>query len=136
MFIEFQSIFFICNTKEMRLFQPVLAIVLVVFMMHHVTAQDLDSLTTYKVKTEDGVVHVGTIIKQSEDRLTLLTEKSGEVIIFKKFIVSIQKYEDDKGRKFTDESYNLQSARYFVGSNAYSLRKGEGYYQNSWVLFN
>jgi hypothetical protein len=31
---------------------------------------------------------------------------------------------------------NSQAARYFWAPNGYGLRKGEGYYQNVWVLFN
>jgi hypothetical protein len=31
---------------------------------------------------------------------------------------------------------NPQSTRYFWGPNGYGLQRGEGYYQNVWVLFN
>jgi len=44
----------------------------------------------------------------------------------------------DKEKMVDDEYWmdNPQSTRYFFSPNAYGLKKGEGYYQNVWVLVN
>lgn len=98
--------------------------------------QPLDSTKVYRVGTKDGNEFVGMVKHQTDSLLQISTKKYG--------VVSIKLIEVDKisevdeahlkdGRVWKD---NPQDARYFWAANGYGLSKGEGYYQNTWVLFN
>jgi len=97
--------------------------------------QDQDT-TIIKIETDDGNEFVGEIIAQDSLKIVLKTEKLGEITIQKADIksqeqVNIQQIKD--GKLWFD---NPQSTRYLWSPNGYGLKKGEGYYQNIWVLWN
>ena len=88
------------------------------------------------IETVDGNEFVGEIIEENPLSIVLKTQKLGEITISKSDIksrkeVDIQQIKDGK-LWFT----NPQSTRYFWSPNGYGLKKGEGYYQNIWVLWN
>lgn len=88
------------------------------------------------VETDDGNEFIGRIVKEDALAITLETEKLGEITISKSDIKT-QKNIDT--HQIKDGSYwfeNPQSTRYFWSPNGYGLKKGEGYYQNIWVLWN
>jgi hypothetical protein len=94
-----------------------------------------DSVKT-KIETVDGNEYIGVILEKTPQKIRLKTEILGEVVIPVekiKRISSITITRDKNGVYWTD---NPQSTRYFFAPNAYNLKKGEGYYQNVWVLFN
>lgn len=95
-----------------------------------------DTSQLYVVKTIDDNEYIGSIVSQNAEVLVLKTEALGEISIQKKNIKSITPLK--KGRIVEGQYWfeNPHSTRYFVQSNGYSLRQGEGYYQNTWVLFN
>lgn len=105
------------------------------FSLNIVSAQTNDS-TIVKIETMDGNEFLGTIISQDNTTIILKTEKLGELSIRKSDIksqelVDVQQIKDGK-LWFA----NPQSTRYFWSPNGYGLKKGEGYYQNIWVLWN
>lgn len=96
----------------------------------------LDSTALYQVKTIDGNEYLGNI--KSEDSLTisLITAKLGTLMIARSEIKEIRKIESRQVVAGKVWFANPQSSRYFWAPNGYGLGKGEGYYQNVWVLWN
>lgn len=90
----------------------------------------------YQIETNDGNEYVGFILKKSNESVEIKTEKLGTIIIPQS---EIRKISEIKATQIKDGTYwldNPQSTRYFWAPNGYNLKKGEGYYQNVWVLFN
>jgi hypothetical protein len=103
----------------------------------HIDAQEIkDSVTLYKVETFDGNVYVGTIVSKEENLLILKTVKLGELRISFPDVKEMKEIalKNIKNGEIWPENPN--STRYFYLPNGYGLEKGEGYYQNTWVLFN
>jgi len=99
-------------------------------------AQSLPDSTIYKIETVDGNEFIGQISNEDSLRIYLKTEKFGELTILK---TDIKKKESIKVQQIKDGQLwfeNPQSSRYFWAPNGYGLKKGEGYYQNIWVLWN
>ncbi len=92
--------------------------------------------TLVNIETTDGNEFIGHIVQEDSLKVILKTEKLGEISIF---ISDIKKRSDVKVEQIKNNKYwfpNPQSTRYFWSPNGYGLRKGEGYYQNIWVLWN
>ncbi len=90
----------------------------------------------YRVETRDGNFFTGTILEEDEEKIVLKTEDFGEVTLRKTNIVKKTKVDP---RRLVEGEYwfeNPQATRYFWSPNGYGLKKGEGYYQNVWVLYN
>ncbi|MBA4409105.1 MAG: hypothetical protein Q8S54_19585 [Bacteroidota bacterium] len=95
-----------------------------------------DSIKKYRVETIDGNEYIGKIIDRSADKIRIKTEKLGEISILNK---DVQKITEVTTVVVKDGTYwfdNPQSTRYLWAPNGYSLKKGEGYYQNVWILGN
>lgn len=95
-----------------------------------------DSTLLHIVRTNDDNEYIGRILSQDAVSVTLKTENIGTITIQKKNIKSIVPME--KGQMVGGEYWfeNPHSTRYFFQPNAYGLRRGEGYYQNTWIFFN
>lgn len=90
----------------------------------------------YRIVTTDGNVFTGTLISEDDEKVVLKTETLGEITIKRENIRKMERLDSSRQR---DGSYwfaNPQSTRYFFAPNAIGLKKGKGYYQNTWVLFN
>ncbi len=108
---------------------------LCVILTLHSFAQNSDSTLT-KIETIDGNEFVGSIVSEESDKIVLETEKFGTLTIQKADIKSretIKNQQIKNGKLWFD---NPQATRYFWAPNAYGLKKGEGYYQNIYVLWN
>lgn len=95
-----------------------------------------DSSTLFRVETKDGNEYTGTIITQDSTGLIIQTEKLGVLTFNHSDIRRFYPIQADKLKEGIYWSDNPQSSRYFWEPNGYGLKKGEGYYQNIWVLFN
>ncbi len=101
-----------------------------------VNSQTANDTTLVNIETVDGNEFIGQIVNEDSLKIVLKTEKFGEISIFRsdikhREIIEVQQIKDGK--------YwfpNPQSTRYFWSPNGYGLKKGEGYYQNIWVLWN
>ncbi len=95
-----------------------------------------DSTQQYRIETIDGNEYIGLIVEQTNDLLVLKTERLGTITLRKADIkkMSVINVAQLKNGEYWFE--NPQSTRYFWQPNAYGLKKGEGYYQNVWILFN
>jgi hypothetical protein len=92
--------------------------------------------TLYRIETTDDNEYVGTITFQDSMLVRINTEKLGEITLKRKDISSMTVV---KKGQLVDGDYwsdNPQSSRYMWAPNGYGLKKGEGYYQNIWVVFN
>ena len=101
------------------------------------SAQNNQDSIKYRVETTDGNEYVGKIIERSADKIRIKTEKLGEISILNADVKKIS--EVSSAIKKEDGTYwfdNPQATRYFWVPNGYSLKKGEGYYQNVWILGN
>jgi len=88
------------------------------------------------IETNDGNEFIGKIVKEDYNTITIKTQKFGEITISKSDIKTKHQIEV---QQIKDGKYwfpNPQSTRYFWSPNGYGLKKGEGYYQNIWVLWN
>lgn len=88
------------------------------------------------IKTLDGNTYTGTIVETKVDTVYLQTSTLGMLRIPRSEIAVLRNL-SASGAEVNDRIL-LSNAytRYFFGTNALSLRKGEGYYQNTWVLFH
>ncbi len=99
-------------------------------------AQNQSEIKKYHIETSDGNSYVGQVISSDSTKVVLKTDKLGEITILYKDIKKKTALDASqvKGDKIWLE--NPQSTRYFFSPNGYGLKKGEGYYQNVWVLVN
>lgn len=96
----------------------------------------IDSTNLYQVETLDGNSYLGNIIVDDGKQIEFNTGKFGIIKFPKDQVKSILKIEKQKVVKGKLWFENPQSTRYFWSPNGYGLKKGEGYYQNIWVLWN
>jgi hypothetical protein len=99
-------------------------------------AQVPSDTTMVQIETTDGNNFYGHIVNEDNDKLILQIDGMGEVSFLKKNIRRRNVIESGRvkdGKVWFD---NPQSTRYFWSPNGYGLKKGEGYYQNIWVLWN
>lgn len=101
-----------------------------------ISQESTDSLKLWVIDTEDGNSFMGSIVSEDSSQIALLTETYGKVHIplsqikEKKELISTDLVE---GEYWFD---NPHDTRYFFMTSGYGLKKGEGYFQNTWILFN
>jgi hypothetical protein len=95
-----------------------------------------DSTSLMRVLMNDGNEFIGHLISQDSSSLILKTDKLGDLTFSRKDITRITPVKPENIRNGVYWFDNPQSARYLWSPNGYGLKKGEGYYQNIWVLFN
>lgn len=98
-------------------------------------SQNSKTVEKYQIETLDGNEYFGIILNQTTDTLKFKADRLGEISIPRSEIKKISPItvSERNGEYWLD---NPQSTRYFWAPNGYNLKKGEGYYQNVWVLFN
>ena len=114
------------------MYSKLLALLLLFLLPELIQAQNQN----YRVVTTEGTVLIGSLISEDETSITLKTDLLGEVTIARVNIRSVVKIEDDR---YLDGQYwhpSAQPTRYFFAPNAYSVKKGTGYYQNTLLFFN
>jgi len=111
-------------------------IVLLTFLPNLVQAQAKQDTIKSRIETIDGNEFIGVILERSADKIRIKTEKLGEISILNKDVKRVTLVTSDRYRNGTYWLDNPQSTRYFWSPNGYNLKKGEGYYQNVWILFN
>ncbi|WP_164891170.1 TonB-dependent receptor [Botryobacter ruber] len=88
------------------------------------------------VETKDGSTFQGLFLGQDESGIRLLTESVGEIKIPANNVKSFRILDNSnfKGGVYWFENPN--ATRYLFSPSAYSLRKGEAYYQNTYLVLN
>lgn len=95
-----------------------------------------DTTQLSSIETKDGNEFVGHIRAIEADVIVVKTESFGDVRIRRQDVKTIQPLAKNQivaGEYWPD---NPHASRYFFAPNGYGLRKGEGYYQNTWIFFN
>jgi len=99
-------------------------------------SQTQSDTTIVSIETTDGNEFLGQVVSEDDAKIVLKTEKLGTITINKIDIKSREKVAVQQIKDGKLWFANPQSTRYFWSPNGYGLRKGEGYYQNIWVLWN
>lgn len=95
-----------------------------------------DSSQLWHLSTKDGNDYIGNILSQNAEKVVIRSTTLGEVSIPKSQIKSmdpVKKEQMVEGDYWYESPHNT---RYFWAPNGYGIRKGEGYYQNTWILLN
>ena len=99
-------------------------------------AQTTQDTSIVRIETNDGNEFMGEIVSQDSLKIHLKTQNLGEITILKNNITSQQEVDIKQIKDGKLWFANPQSTRYFWAPNGYGLKKGEGYYQNIYVLWN
>jgi hypothetical protein len=99
-------------------------------------SQALQDTSYYRIETVDGNTYIGRIFDEDAEMIRFLTDNIGEISILKKNITSRTIIDQNRIRDGNYWFENPQASRYFWQPNGYSLRRGEGYYQNVWIFLN
>ncbi|MCK9413262.1 MAG: hypothetical protein M0Q53_13245 [Prolixibacteraceae bacterium] len=99
-------------------------------------SQNKPATKIFRLETKDGNGYIGEIVSIDSAKVLFRSQKLGDLTIQPKDIKSMVAVDSKqlKGGKFWFA--NPQSTRSFFSPNGYGLKKGEGYYQNIWVLMN
>ena len=121
------------KTKELLIF-----LLLILSQISPTTAQvETGTKGLMLVRMENGNEYLGYIISQNEKEVVLDENNLGQITLQKADILDLRELRE---KEISDEGViwleNPFGSRYFFAPNAHNLRKGEGYYQNSMVLFN
>lgn len=119
--------------KLLLKFSPV---ILLCFFVQLLQAQESNDTITYRIMTIDGNTHIGTIVKRDSSFCIFKTDLLGDIKIPTKHIKSMHALDRAVIKNGTYWLENPQSTRYFWSPNGYGLKKGEGYYQNIWVMYS
>jgi hypothetical protein len=95
-----------------------------------------DTTQLSSIETKDGNEFVGYIRAIEADVIVVKTEDFGDVRIRRQNVKTIQPLAKNQIVAGEYWPYNPYASRYFFAPNGYGLRKGEGYYQNTWIFFN
>lgn len=88
------------------------------------------------IETHDGSVIIGRFMGHTDDGIRILTESASETVVANKQINWMKVV--DEGR-YKDGEYwfeNPNSTRYLFSPSAFNLKKGEAYYQNTYLVIN
>ena len=109
--------------------------ILLLFLSNSYGQSENDS-TLYRIETKDGNQYIGTIVSMDSTIIQFNSNSVGTISIPKQLVEVITPVSPEKiiAGKYWAE--NPQSTRYFFQPNGYGMKRGEGYYQNVWVLFN
>ena len=113
----------------------VLVIILICITSLSKAQNSQDSIKS-RIETIDGNEYIGIIKERSADKIRIKTDKLGEITILNSDVKKISEVSATIVKNGTYWFDNPQATRYFWAPNGYSLKKGEGYYQNVWILFN
>lgn len=99
-------------------------------------SEDIDTTQTWHVETLDGNDYYGKILKKEENYCVFRAFDIGAISIPYERIerMSLKALPRRVGDKYW--SANPHATRYFLGSSAYGLKEGEGYYSNTWIMLN
>jgi len=106
-----------------------------VFLMASIVMMgQVDASQNWQVNTKDGNQFIGQIVEDAADSIQLETKAFGIIGIARHNIKSIRLLQLSKDGNLWPQNHH--SSRYFFGPTGFGLKKGEGYYQNNWVLLN
>jgi hypothetical protein len=102
-----------------------------------------DSTLVYKIDStkilaeiilKDGNIIRGNIVKQSTDSVSINSSILGLLNLSRYQILSIKYFNPQN--KGNQQVYSNLASRYFFSPSAINMKKGDGYYQNTWFSFH
>jgi hypothetical protein len=90
--------------------------------------------STLRITTDDGSVFIGILVKHDTNSITINSESLGIIKILESKIQKLELLHTDR---FIEGEYwfeNPNATRYLFGPTAIPLKKGEGYYQNTYII--
>jgi len=92
--------------------------------------------TFLKIKTVDGSEIYGFFHGTDQEYIIIKTDNFGEIHVAMKNIREIEEIKPDRMREGGYWFENPNATRYLFSPSAIPLRRGEGYYQNSYLMIN
>lgn len=90
----------------------------------------------YRVETWDGSTFIGHVEKQDSAFIEMVTLSGMRLTMQRKQVVSLQAVDPDDIHNGKYWFPNPNATRYLFGTSAFTLKPGEGYYQNTYLLLN
>lgn len=90
-----------------------------------------------ELRTDDGNTYVGEIKRMTESEIVLMTQSLGEITLERSSITKVIYKNGDQ--ELDKNAYPVDyhnSTHYLVNPSAFSLKKGQSYYENIGVFFN
>lgn len=102
-------------------------------------AQDTDKVQVpaprmLSVETVDGSRVTGTLVFENDSQMVLLSTSIGRITIPKSVIKEVNEITENQFTRGQFWFKNPHSTRHIIGPTAFSLNKGEGYYQNLYLF--
>ena len=126
-------------TKNQARFIFTIIIVLIsssLFAQSTFNSYEFDSSTNYKIILLDGSEFVGKFVEKNSAVIIISTKSLPRVEIPIEQIKSVSIIEESEFKNGEYWFPNPNPTRYFFSPSAFNLKAGEGYYQNSYLLFN
>src|SRR6056297_1068588 len=121
----------------MHISKTLFALLLSTFFLCYIPfAAEAQDSETYRITTTDGSVYIGVLISESDESVTIRTKSVGEITINKSNIAKMTQLNGDRLREDGYWHENPLSTRYLFAPSAHGLKKGAGYYQNTWIFLN
>ncbi|HHH52976.1 MAG TPA: hypothetical protein ENK91_04905, partial [Bacteroidetes bacterium] len=126
----------------MKHFLIKLSLVLFLFNSHSLFSQKdfskfkFDTTKTYVIELKDETRLVANIIERNPNTITIKTASIPKVEIALDQITNIEEVLPQSIKKGKYWFKNPHSTRYLFAPSSYNLKKGEGYYQNAWLVLN
>lgn len=121
-------------------FYLLVLVLLGTWLFHPAYAQDgTPTPTTARqsvIHMKDGSTLRGQVIAETNDEVVVRTDNLGEVRLSRDKIDRLEELTDGYYRNGQYWFPNPHSTRYFFAPSALTLKKGEGYYQNTYVFVN
>ena len=111
-----------------------LSLIIISFDLQRALAQEVSDVV--RITTTDGNIFTGTVLEADDQRVVIQVEGVGEIALERSRIRNIQVIDPDRIRNGDYWFENPQGTRYFFAPNAIGLKRGTGYYQNTWIFFN
>ena len=101
-----------------------------------IVPEELDTSRTWHIEMIDGNEYYGKVLRKESRFFVFQSIELGEINLPYAKIkqMSLKDVPRKVGNKYWFE--NPHATRYFFGTNGYGLKKGEGYYTNTWVFYN
>lgn len=93
-----------------------------------------------RIVLQNGGIYEGEVVSSNSTSFVINTLMLGEMEIRKTSIASLINIDADQVGSISSASrstdLNPQASRYYFAPSAFQLKKGEGYYQNAWFIYN
>lgn len=96
----------------------------------------IDTTKTYQIELIDGSEFIGTILSMDSAVLEIKTSSIPKVQIFLETVKRMKLIENKMMFHGATGIPNPNPTRYFFAPSAFNLKKGEGYYQNTYLVLN